>query len=498
MIVRQEIGPARYLVIGMLLTAPSGLLLSMLVADGRLSLPLALGGFALVAGLAFLLLHVMRQDARLLTGYLEHLQEGPPPVAVPIPRTIAAEVVLDRILRLQAHWSRRLGDVENRLAADEAVVEALQEPLLLVDARRRVIRANGAARALFGERMMDRDLALSVRNPDVLAAVDGVLAGGAAASVEFALPLPVEQVLEVKVTPFRAGPQGDAADGDGPAVDGGGPLATPLIAIVTLHDITAIKRSEQMRADFVANASHELRTPLSTLVGFIETLRGPARDDAGARDRFLSIMQEQAGRMSRLVSDLLSLSRIELDEHTPPQGDTNLESLINSLGAMLQLKAAARGMTLRIDCPGAIPLVAGDSDQLTQVFQNLIDNAIKYGRENTEVVIALSVEERAIAPENAPRRGARRPVPLRLVKVSVTDQGDGIPRTHLPRLTERFYRVDAARSRSLGGTGLGLAIVKHIVNRHRGRLTIDSELGRGSVFTVYLPAVPLPSALPGG
>lgn len=491
MIVRQEIGPARYLVVGMLLTAPSGLLLSMLVADGRLSLPLALGGFALVAALAFLLLHVMRQDARLLAGYLEQLQEGPPPVAVPLPRTIAAEVVLDRILRLQAHWNRRLGDVENRLAADEAVVEALQEPLLLVDARRRVIRANGAARALFGERMLDRDLALSVRNPDVLAAVDGVLAGGGAANVEFTLPLPVEQVLEVKVTPFRADRQGPAADGDASQA------ASPLIAIVTLHDITAIKRSEQMRADFVANASHELRTPLSTLVGFIETLRGPARDDSGARDRFLSIMQEQAGRMSRLVSDLLSLSRIELDEHTPPQGDTNVESLINSLGAMLQLKAEARGMTLRIDCPGPVPLVAGDPDQLTQVFQNLIDNAIKYGRENTEVTIALSVEDRAMAPDTAPRRGVRRPAPLRMVKVSVTDQGEGIPRTHLPRLTERFYRVDAARSRSLGGTGLGLAIVKHIVNRHRGRLTIDSELGRGSVFTVYLPAVNPPSAIPG-
>jgi two-component system phosphate regulon sensor histidine kinase PhoR len=245
------------------------------------------------------------------------------------------------------------------------------------------------------------------------------------------------------------------------------------VAILTFHDMTAIKRSEQMRADFVANASHELRTPLATLLGFIETLRGPARDDPEARDRFLSIMHDQSGRMARLVNDLLSLSKIELDEHTPPTGRANPLRIARSAVAALELKAAARKIRLVLTAPERLPAVIGDDDQLAQVFQNLIDNAIKYTRDNTEVRVTLAVKD------------GRRSGPM--VSIAVADCGEGIARTHLPRLTERFYRVDPARSRALGGTGLGLAIVKHIVNRHRGQMTIESDVGKGSTFTVLLP-----------
>jgi two-component system, OmpR family, phosphate regulon sensor histidine kinase PhoR len=228
-----------------------------------------------------------------------------------------------------------------------------------------------------------------------------------------------------------------------------------------------------MRADFVANAGHELKTPLASLVGFIETLLGAARDDAAARERFLGIMRGEAGRMTRLVDDLLSLSRIELNEHVAPTSRVALTPLIEQVADALELRAADRGMRLSLAVPEDLPDVQGDEDELAQVFQNLIDNAIKYGKPQTEITIAARVAE-------------QRPAANSLVRIAVTDRGDGIPSEHIPRLTERFYRVDTARSRELGGTGLGLAIVKHILKRHRGRLEISSTLGVGSTFTVVL------------
>jgi two-component system phosphate regulon sensor histidine kinase PhoR len=248
-----------------------------------------------------------------------------------------------------------------------------------------------------------------------------------------------------------------------------------IAAIVTLHDITALKLAEQMRADFVANAGHELKTPLASLVGFIETLLGAARDDTAARERFLGIMRGEAGRMTRLVDDLLSLSRIELNEHVAPTSQVTLPPLIDQVADALELRAAERGMRLVLAVPDELPDVYGDEDELAQVFQNLIDNAIKYGKPQTEITVTARLD--------------RRPAANSLVRIAVADGGEGIPSEHLPRLTERFYRVDTARSRELGGTGLGLAIVKHILNRHRGRLEIASTLGVGSTFTVCLRPV---------
>jgi two-component system phosphate regulon sensor histidine kinase PhoR len=249
-------------------------------------------------------------------------------------------------------------------------------------------------------------------------------------------------------------------------------------AIVALHDLTYAKRSDAMRTDFIANVSHELRTPLASLIGFIETLQGPARDDVAARERFLGIMSDQAGRMNRLVDDLLSLSRIELLEHTPPQERVDLDALLAQVIQALEPQAGARKMTIvRRDAAGPLA-VWGDRDQLAQVFQNLIDNAIRYGRDG----MTIEVETKGHRADEG--SGVRTRDSL---VVAVIDHGPGIPPEHVPRLTERFYRVDPARSRALGGTGLGLAIVKHIVNRHRGALTVESVEGRGSTFTVFLP-----------
>jgi two-component system phosphate regulon sensor histidine kinase PhoR len=259
------------------------------------------------------------------------------------------------------------------------------------------------------------------------------------------------------------------------------PLDSPLSGgagvLAVLSDRTRERAVERTRADFVANASHELRTPLASLIGFIDTLRGPAADDPPAQARFLDIMAEQAARMNRLIDDLLSLSRIEITEHQAPADDLDIEELTGRILAGFELRIRQRGMRLDYWPEPGLPRVLGDTDQFEQVVQNLVDNALKYGREGG----AIRVKITPAAP------GGKYPARRGLV-LSVADDGQGIPREHLARLTERFYRVDAGRSRAVGGTGLGLAIVKHIVNRHRGMLLIESEAGLGANFSIWLPA----------
>jgi two-component system phosphate regulon sensor histidine kinase PhoR len=319
------------------------------------------------------------------------------------------------------------------------------------------VASNPAAQNLFGGDFVDRNLAAAIRNPAVLAAATAVLGGEGGRAVEFTSAVPTERHLRARIEPLSPRP----ADG--------------TAAILTINDLTGAKRTEQMRSDFVANASHELRTPLATLLGFIETLRGPARDDPEAQARFLSIMLDQTTRMTRLVDDLLSLSRIEMNEHQPPTGRVNLELLLGSIADTLTLRVKARDMRIVLDFPDELPPVIGDPEELAQLFQNLIDNAVKYGRSGTPITVTAEAVDRTSAGIAS------------AVAVSVRDEGEGIAQEHIPRLTERFYRIDAARSRAVGGTGLGLAIVKHIIGRHRGLLDIESELGKGSCFTVSLP-----------
>jgi two-component system phosphate regulon sensor histidine kinase PhoR len=254
------------------------------------------------------------------------------------------------------------------------------------------------------------------------------------------------------------------------------PLAGGAGVLAVLSDRTRERAVERTRADFVANASHELRTPLASLIGFIETLRGPAADDPPAQARFLEIMAEQAERMNRLIDDLLSLSRIEITEHQAPAELVDLEELTERILAGFEIRIRQRQARLDFWPEPGLPNILGDTDQLEQVVQNLVDNALKYGREGGVVRVKITP-----APP-----GGKYPARRGLV-LSVADDGPGIPREHLPRLTERFYRVDAGRSRAVGGTGLGLAIVKHIVNRHRGMLAIESDAGRGATFTIWLP-----------
>lgn len=350
--------------------------------------------------------------------------------------------------------------------APSSLLAALPDPIVLIDRRGIVQHVNPAARALFPLLVEARPLAFIVRAPAVLDGIETVLQGGGAVSAEFREHGVVERMLEAHIAPVHA--SGDAMQER--------PHPYPQGAVLLIRDLTSARRLEHMRVDFIANASHELRTPLASVIGFIETLQGPARNDERARERFLGIMRDQAQRMSRLIDDLLSLSRIEMNLHVPPSAKVEVGLLVRHMIETLAPLAQERGVTVALEQPPGPIFVLGDRDDLLRVVENLVENGIKYGQNGRRVDVTVQ----AVA---GTKPGEQE------VRIEVRDYGPGVAPEHLPRLTERFYRADVAHSREKGGTGLGLAIVKHIVNRHRGRLEIASELGEGATFTVYLPAI---------
>ena len=452
-------------------------LLRLFARAARLSLPtvltvlaLALGGFlgawpaafGLLAGFAIasLLAHARERRLLLVERRLQGLMADAEDKgggfellggdALPV----MAEKVEQSLERMRA----RQNELDRTLSA---LVDALPNPLLLVQANRTVERANPAANRLFERDGGGQPIESVLRDPGVLAAIDDVLAGSDEAEVSLQLAGPPARAFGGHIVPCRWH--------DLPA------------ALVSLRELTEQVAIERMRSDFVANASHELRTPLTVIRGFVETLAGPAKDDPEAQARFLKTMAAETGRMSRLVDDLLSLSKIEQNEHLAPDDRIGLADVIGGVVDALKPYAGERRIALAVDVAGDPPPVLGDRDQLMQLFTNLIDNAIKYGGENGEVTIGVRFVEKA-PPGAGPLTG--RPT----VEVVIADRGEGIPADYLPRLTERFFRVDPARSRRLGGTGLGLAIVKHILRRHRGHIVFESELGVGTTVTVHLVA----------
>jgi two-component system phosphate regulon sensor histidine kinase PhoR len=337
-----------------------------------------------------------------------------------------------------------------------SLLSALPLGLVLVDRDGRIQFSNAVADELLERPVAGMMASAIMRAPALSEAIAAALSSGGRASVDVSIMRGRPRLVHATVGPIGHGVELDDA---------------PRAAIL-LEDRTAMARAEQLRRDFVANASHELRTPLASIAGFIETLQTHGRDDPAAAERFLPIMAAQADRMRRLIDDLLSLNRIETDEHVQPRGVVDLLDAVRETAAGLVPVAKASGVAVVVDLPDTSLVVRGDQAQLAQVFANLIDNAIKYGRDEGTVRVAMG--------EGAPPRAG-------MVGISVSDDGPGIAREHLPRLTERFYRVSAETSRKRGGTGLGLAIAKHIVNRHRGELTITSTPGEGACFTVWLP-----------
>jgi two-component system phosphate regulon sensor histidine kinase PhoR len=335
------------------------------------------------------------------------------------------------------------------------MIASLPDAAIVLDRDARVIAFNGAARVIAPALARGAAASLALRVPEVVEAVRDVAASREPRTVEFSQRVPIDRWFAAHVRPLGAAPAG--------------------MMLLVFHDLTPLHRAEIMRADFIANASHELRTPLAALSGFIDTLLGPARDDAEARVRFLTIMKTQATRMARLIDDLLSLSRVELTEHMHPETPVDLVPIVRQVVDGLQTLAQDRNVEIKLAQPAENVTVAGDRDELTRVFENLVENALKYGTNGKRVDIGFAGSTSA--------DGAAETL------VTVRDYGPGIAAEHIPRLTERFYRVDVSQSRAEGGTGLGLALVKHILNRHRGKLSIESEAGHGAALTVRLPLI---------
>jgi two-component system phosphate regulon sensor histidine kinase PhoR len=335
-----------------------------------------------------------------------------------------------------------------RISAAE-LAAIVPDPIVVFDRSGSVIHANEAALAAFGRMPVGSSIHLKFRAPEMQALIASALGGAAATQpIDYAERVPLDRLYRV-----AAGPIGSA---------------TGLFAM-TFRDQSEARRIDRMRADFVANASHELRTPLASIAGFIETLRGPAKDDAKAREQFLRIMESQTARMARLIDDLLSLSRLEMRSHHRPSGTVDLVGVASEVADTLAHLAAELGVAIERNFPDHAAMVAGERDELFQVFQNLLENACKYGQSGKRVVVSIEEADGG-------------------VDVTVKDFGPGIPKEHIPRITERFYRVDVETSRAQNGTGLGLSIVKHILNRHGARLAVHSDVGEGAAFIVHFAA----------
>jgi len=453
--------PQRLILRSLWLALPATLALLGLVAFAGLGWSAALLAWLIALMLSGALSWLRERRLEATGRYLAALADGreavPPSEFGPLGGEELA-TALHRLDRALAEQRQRRAETDRLLAT---LLDALPDPLLLVGHERGVVGANKAATALFGQDPVARPIEASLRDPGLLAAVDEALEDHGEAQLTIQLPGPPSRAFGVLVVPVR--------------------LRRQAAALIGLRELTEQLMIERMRSDFVANASHELRTPLTALRGFIDTLAGPAKDDPAARERFLETMAGEAARMSRLVDDLLSLSRIEQTEHQPPGDRVDPGDCLNGVVRSLQRYADERTATLEVTVAERLPAVTADRDQLVQLLTNLIDNAIKYGGAAGPVTIRAD-HVQAASPGAGPLTGRS------AVRVTISDRGPGIAREHLPRVTERFFRVDPGRSRQLGGTGLGLAIVKHIVRRHRGHLLIESELGQGTTVTVYLPA----------
>jgi len=405
--------------------------------------------------------------AAVLAGATAHLAGGPPSVALiaaGLGAGTAALALQKRRIRESRPQRTEPADGDDHIGRGPpagvggVLLEHLPLGVVLIDADGQVQFINPAAIELFGRCPPGRFHVSTLRAPKLLDAIEATLGEGLSSTVHFTLSRARDQHLRAFVRPVPE------------RIPTRGAELHPAVMVV-IEDQTQSRRAEILHRDFVANASHELKTPLASISGVIETLQGHARDDPDATARFLTILESQTERMKRLVADLLSLNRIELNERVQPRDRVAIRRLIAETVDMLQPVADASGATLRADPARDTPEVLGNWEELGQVLRNLIENAIKYGQPGVTVTIECHEDD----AEHPGQFG-----------ISVVDDGPGIAREHLPRLTERFYRVSVRNSREKGGTGLGLAIVKHVINRHRGQLEIDSAPGKGTRVTVWL------------
>lgn len=446
----------------LVVTSPALAVTAIDVVLGVLSLPQMMYAYGIIFVATGMLIYPFLSNVSSLTHYVNEIAQDKRVAAPDLSFLGSANELSEALKKLQASWDVKKKQMETIITEREILVDTLPDILIMVNDEKKIVRTNRAARAIFGQNLAGRQLKDVIASSYLLDAIGSVINDLKGREIEFRIEDPVVRDFLAIIERFPV------------------PTAGGISTVITMNDITELKSVEQMRADFVANASHELRTPLASIKGFVETLLGPAKDDEEARIEFLKIMLEQSDRMQQLIGDLLSLSKIEMNIHSVPTEPMDLSAVLRKAAESFKRMAAEKNVRLVLNMHDNLPQVKGESNEIAQVVHNLISNAIKYGFADSDVTITAKVTSEL--PQDINMRNL-----TRVVALSVRDQGDGIPKQHLPRLMERFYRVDSARTRQIGGTGLGLAIVKGIVQRHRGAIVIDSVVGEGTCFTVYLP-----------
>jgi len=373
------------------------------------------------------------------------------------------EELSEAVRKLQDSWEIRRRQLEARVAESRILIDTLPDILIMLDRDRNIIQTNSTAKGVFGGKYFKDNLKRIVEDPNVQEKIAQVMSSKKIRDMEFFMGEPFNRHYILRLNHF-------------PIYSPGG-----ISLIIVMHDISEQKHTEQMLSDFVANASHEIRTPLTTVIGLIETLQTTAKNDENAREEFLKVMQGQSERMAKLVKDLLSLSQIERNLHTKPTDKIGVPAIMEEVCRNMKMNAEEKQMNIEFNVSNKLPKVPGDKGQISQVFENLVSNAIKYGYKSTSIKVDVNVVKNNFPEETSLREYDN------IMAVSVTNMGDGIEAKHIPRLTERFYRIDSARSRKISGTGLGLAIVKQILERHSGALKIESVFGESATFKVLLP-----------
>lgn len=446
----------------LIVSGPCLIVLAMLVLLQKIDLVHFLAGYGFVLLVTSVLVYPILSNLQTLTEYVQEIAEDKKPSSPDLGLLNISSNLSSALVHLYRNWQNKKQQMESIITEREILVDTLPDILIMTNDDQQIVRTNRAARNIFGQNMAGKPLKKVIDSDVLLNAVTAVIEDLKGREADFHLSEPEPKDMRAVIEHFPISSKGG------------------ISVIITLNDVTALKQIQKMRADFVSNASHEIRTPLTSIAGLIETLQGPARDDPDARKQFLAMMGEQAERMKNLISDLLSLSKIEMNAHRVPTDAVDVVKLVEKEKGQFAWAAKNKNMEVVLDFGEDLPSVRGEENELRQVIHNLLGNAIKYGFSDSDVTVTARVTSDLPRDTNFIKLN-------RAMVVTVRDQGEGIAREHLPRLTERFYRVDSARARKVGGTGLGLAIVKHIVHRHRGALLIDSVVGEGSSFHVYLP-----------
>jgi len=446
-----------------IILAPA-MLLAILVIRNEIDLETAYYGMIFVFVVSIIFVRPYIANLSSLTYYVRQLSLDKKASAPDLSFLNNVEELSAAVEQLHISWGTRKRQLETALAESKILIDSLPDMIFMVDKKQKVIRTNSRAKTVLGGKYFDKSISEIIDNEEISALITMVLEDGEGRNSEVTFDRPTFSTYFVRIERFPVYSQGGIA------------------IIIVLHDITKQKETERMLSDFVANASHEIRTPLTSIMGFIETLQTSAKDDKEVRDKFLGIMASQAERMSKLVSGLLSISQLERNINTKPTGTVNITHLLREAQAYMSITADEKDITINLDIKHEIKSIIGDMGELSQVIENLLSNAIKYGRHGSIITIRAGLVKNTFDNIANLRKSSK------ILSIEFVDEGEGIRKDHIPRLTERFYCVDQARTRKIGGTGLGLSIVHYIIERHKGALLIESEVGVGSKFTVLLSA----------